>query len=189
MEIFNYVMVLASIILGLGITHLLQGVVAIAQHPGRYKPYWVHLVWVVSTFIGAIFWWWWEFRLSQTAVWTFQLYLFVLLYALIIYVNCALLFPSDLKEYAGYEEFYYSRRRWLLGIGVAHALADVADTLLKGWAHFTSLGWSYPVAIAAMLVLFTGGMITQNRRYHATVALLLLAYQLALAFMSFQTVA
>ena len=61
--------------------------------------------------------------------------------------------------------------------------------MLKGWAHFASLGWTYPAAIAAMLILFTGGMITQNRRYHATIAILLLAYQLVLAFMSFQTVA
>ena len=189
MEIFNYVMVLASIILGLGITHLLQGVAGIAQHPGRNRLYWVHLVWVASTFLGAVFWWWWEFRLSTTTVWTFQLYLFVLLYAFIIYLNCALLFPSDLKGYAGYEDYFYSRRRWLLGIGVAHALADVADTLLKGWSHFASLGWTYPAAITAMLILFAGGMITQNRRYHATIALLLLAYQLVLAFMSFQTVA
>ena len=189
MEIFNYVMVLASIILGLGITHLLQGVASLAQHPGRNKPYWIHLVWVASTFIGAIFWWWWEFRLSQTAVWTFQLYLFVLLYAFIIYLNCALLFPSDLRDYSGYEDYFYSRRRWLFGIGIAHGLVDVVDTLLKGWAHFASLGWVYPAATAAMLGLFVGGMITRNRPYHAFVALLLLAYQVALAFLAFQTVA
>ena len=82
-----------------------------------------------------------------------------------------------------------SRRRWLLGVGVAHAVIDVIDTLLKGWAHFLSLGWAYPTAIVVMLIGFTIGMITQNRLYHATIAILLLAYQLVLAFMSFQTVA
>jgi hypothetical protein len=45
MEIFNYVMVLSSVIIGLAITHLLQGAARIVQHPGRYNAYWVHLVW------------------------------------------------------------------------------------------------------------------------------------------------
>ena len=44
MEMFNYVMVLASVIIGLGIAHLLQGVGGIVQHPGREKIYWVHLL-------------------------------------------------------------------------------------------------------------------------------------------------
>jgi multisubunit Na+/H+ antiporter MnhC subunit len=39
MELFNYVMVLASIVIGLAITHLLQGVARIVQHPGRDKIY------------------------------------------------------------------------------------------------------------------------------------------------------
>src|SRR3954467_1167590 len=67
MEMFNYVMVLASVIIGLGITHLLQGVGGIVQHPGREKTYWVHLLWVAATFLRAMFWWWFEFRLSKTA--------------------------------------------------------------------------------------------------------------------------
>lgn len=43
---FNYVMVLASVIVGLGVTHLLQGIVSIVQHPGRERVYWIHLTWV-----------------------------------------------------------------------------------------------------------------------------------------------
>ena len=48
--------------------------------------YWVHLAWVAAAFLNAIFWWWWQFRLSEQ-VWTFQLYVFVLLYAVLIYVR------------------------------------------------------------------------------------------------------
>jgi len=188
MEIFNYVMVLASVILGLGVTHLLQGIASIAQHPGRHRLYWVHLVWVAGVFVSALLWWWWEFRLSQTNVWTIQLYLFVLAYAFIIYLNCALLFPSDLEGYGSFEDYFYSRRRWIFGIALVHTLVDIADTSLKGWAHFASLGWPYPVAIFVMLVVFTFCIITANRRYHAAVAVSFLAYQLVLGFMSFQTV-
>ena len=46
MDIFEYISVLTSIIIGLGIAHLLRGVASLVQHPGRHRIYWVHLVWV-----------------------------------------------------------------------------------------------------------------------------------------------
>jgi len=187
MEIFNYVMVLASIIIGLAITHLLQGAARIVQHPGRDKPYWVHLVWVAAAFLGAIFWWRWEFRLS-TQAWTFQLYVFVLLYAVIIYLRAALLFPESLDGYDGYEDYLYSRRGWFFGLAIAQTVTDVADTLLKGWAHFMNLGWPYAAGMAAMLILFGIAIRTDNRRFHGALAIAFLAYQIVLALSLFQSV-
>lgn len=184
---FNYVMVLASIIIGLAITHLLQGIARIVQHPGQARLYWVHLVWVASNFLGAIFWWWWEFRLSEQ-IWTFQLYVFVLFYAFIIYLRCALLFPADLEGYDGFKGYFYSRRSWLFGLGAGQIVIDLIDTLLKGAAHFASLGLVYPLASVAMLLLFTIAAITRNERFHAFFAVLLLVYQLFLALTFFNTV-
>ena len=57
MEIFEYIAVLTSIIIGLGMAHLLRGVVRIIQHPERYPVYWIHLGWVVYMFISLVFWW------------------------------------------------------------------------------------------------------------------------------------
>jgi hypothetical protein len=187
MEIFNYVMVLASIIIGLAITHLLQGVTRLVQHPGKVKLYWVHLVWVAAAFLGAIFWWWWEFRLS-TQAWTFQLYVFVLLYAVIIYLRAALLFPDSLEGYDGYEGYLYSRRGWFFGLAIAQTLIDVVDTLLKGWAHFLSLGWPYATGMAAMLLLFGLAIFTENRHFHGALAVAFFVYQIVLALSLFQSV-
>src|SRR3954447_24256174 len=81
MEIFNYVMVLASVVIGLALTHLLQGAARIVQHPRRYNAYWVHLVWAAYIFEYAALWWWYEFGFSGRAHWTFGLYGFILLYS------------------------------------------------------------------------------------------------------------
>lgn len=110
MSPFEYVSVLTSIVVGLALAHLLKGVASIVQHPGRRRAYWVHLVWVAFMFFQAIFFWWWEFALEPLEVWTFKLYLFVLFYAFVIYLLCALLFPSDLEDYSGYEDYFISRR-------------------------------------------------------------------------------
>jgi hypothetical protein len=73
MTIFDYVMVLASIIIGLSVTHLLQGLARIVYQSGWSQIYWVHVLWVISLLEIAIFWWWWEFAFSSTHVWTFGL--------------------------------------------------------------------------------------------------------------------
>lgn len=46
MDFFNHIKTVISIILGLSIGCLLNGTVKFVQHPGRTKPYWVHLLWV-----------------------------------------------------------------------------------------------------------------------------------------------
>ena len=50
MTTFEYLAVLISIIVGLGITHLLGGVARFIHHPDRYKFYWVHLLWICYAF-------------------------------------------------------------------------------------------------------------------------------------------
>jgi len=187
MEMFNYVMVLASVIIGLGITHLLQGVGRIVEHPGREKTYWVHLLWVTATFLRAIFWWWFEYRLSQTVEWTFTLYLFVLAYAFLIYLWCALLFPRDLEGYDGFKGYFYSRRRWFFGLLLAGQAVDVADTLLKGVAHFQSLGPSYIIGIVILSVLLLIAMRTRSERFHAAFGIFAVGYLIAYPWLVFDT--
>ena len=188
MGVFEYVSVLTSIIVGLGIAHLLRGVAGLIQHPGRHKSDWIHLLWVGFMFFQAIFWWWWEFAFESLEGWTFQLYLFVLLYATLIYLLCALLFPSDLEGYAGYEGYFMSRRRWFFGIMTMYFLADFLDTWLKGAEYFASLGLEYPITSSLYIVGSVIGMLTMNRRYHAAFALIAFVYQIEWAFRSYSTI-
>jgi len=187
MEFFNYVMVLASVIIGLGVTHLLTGVADIVQHPLRAKIYWIHLLWVAATFLRAIFWWWFEFGYSG-ATWTFGLYLLVLGYALLIYLWCALLFPRNLDGYDGYKDYFYSRRKWFFGVGLAADLADIADTLAKGVAHFLSLGPLYLVGQAVLITLFIIALRSRNERFHAFFAIYAIGWLLIYPVTNFYTI-
>lgn len=187
MEFFNYAMVLASVIIGLAVTHLLQGVAKLIQHPDRAKLYWVHLLWVALMFLNALFLWWWEYQLSSVRHWTFELYVFVLSFSVVLYLICAVLMPSDLGAYASYRAYYYSRRRWLFGLVLLFSLMDFADSAIKGAAHLASLGWPYFTAFATRSVLLLGAIKTRNSRYHAFVVLLFIAQLIVLAFRSFHT--
>jgi len=188
MEMFEYVAVLTSIIIGLGIAHLLHGMARLIQHPDQDRAYWVHLTWAFYMFLTTVFWWWWEFRLEGVEVWTFQLYLFVLLYAVLLFLLCALLFPASLEGYDGFKGYFYSRRAWFFGIGACIEVVDLGDTLLKGTEYFASLGPEYVASVAIQIPMFVVAMRTKNERFHAVFAVVMVLYQLSFALRMFQTV-
>jgi hypothetical protein len=182
--IFEYISVLTSIIIGLGIAHLLRGMAGLVQHPGRHKLYWVHLVWVGYMFFNMVFWWWWEFNLGKLEVWYFPNYLFVLIYAVLLYLCCALLFPSDLTGYSGFEDFFISRRVWFFGLLAFTNVIDVYDTWMKGAEHFANAGNEYLVLTGFNFIASVIAAVTPNRIYHACLAIAAISYQVqwALSF-------
>jgi hypothetical protein len=188
MAMFEYIMVLASIIIGLAMTHLLQGVAGIVQHPKRDRLWWVHLVWVGWVFLFAIFWWWWEFRYRLVQEWTFPLYVFVVAYAFLVYLMAAMLFPKDLEGYDGFKDYFLARRRWFFALLFAACVFDFADTWLKGPEHFASLGPEYFVYLAVVSLGAVWGALTRSERAHAAIGVVLLAYQASWAALSFTTV-
>lgn len=177
MEIFEYISVLTSIIIGLGITHLLKGVAGLIQHPQREEIYATHLAWVAYMLFTTVLWWWWQFGLDERPEWTLGIYLFVSMFALVFYLLCALLFPSDMDDYEGYHDYFMSKRSWFLGLLATAYLLDLLDTLLKGVDHFRRLGLDYPIQAVVIAGLCVLGVRTRSRRYHAILVSIVLTSQ------------
>src|SRR5436305_14647648 len=95
MHMFEYVIVLTSIVIGLALTHLMQGVAGVIQHPQRPRVWGGHLVWVAYLFVSIVFWWWWGFCLQLVEQWTFSIYAFVIFYAFYLYLFCPMLVPKN----------------------------------------------------------------------------------------------
>lgn len=167
-DLYPHVRVVISIIVGLCITTLLSGFARFVQHPRRQRASLLHLGWAFSLLLWIIHFWWWEFRLSMIEEWTFDIYFFVILYTTLYYLLCTLLFPSDLNDYAGYEDYFISRRKWFFGLLAVAFVADVVDTELKGSAYFHSFGIEYPIRIVGNLILCLIAFITPNRRIQLT---------------------
>jgi len=187
MDFFEYVMVLASIVVGLGLTHLLQGILDLIQE--RTKPYWVHLVWVAWAFIQAIFWWWWEFRYSETEQWTFPLFMFVICYAFLVYLLCGFLFPKNIQEYGDFRTYFYARKKWFFCVLILFFAADLIDTMLKGMDYFVSLGPIYTIATLIIIAGAFAAALLNSPRYHAVFAIGMVAFQWFWVLRNFYTVA
>ena len=74
------------------------------------------------------------------------------------------------------------------GLLLAGQAIDVADTLLKGMAHFRSLGPSYPVGIASLSALALVAIRTRSERFHGAFAIFAVVYLLAYPWLVFDTV-
>jgi hypothetical protein len=165
---FEHLSVLISIVIGLGITHLLMSAHRLVQARERVRPYWLSLLWAGLIFISQVEWWWASFSFRQQMEWNFFYFLFVLVSPVALYLAAAFVLPEvepgqtyDLREY------YYRTRGWFFSI---LALSPALDAVRRGIqaGSPTDLGaWSN--AIAAVLV---GSLaLTRRESYHALLTL------------------
>lgn len=188
MSIFEYISVLSSIIVGFGITQLLRGVVQMIHNPEESKPCLVHLLWMLSTFLLSIFWWWFQFILADVSKWTFSAYSFVIVYAVTIYLLCAVLVPANVQRFGDYKTFFYSNRHWFFGIFILQRMVDILDTLAKGGLErFFGFGPEYYVAGPVEMLLAGIAIYTRNEKYHLAFAVAIILFQIAIVIRLFPT--
>lgn len=173
-QILPHIRVVLGIILGLSITTLLKGIASIIEHPRKFGWSAIHMSWVIWALVSIVTFWWWEFNLSEVEVWTFGAYLFVVAYCSSYFLLAALLFPTDIREFGGYEDYLLHRRRWFFGVVALILLLDLADTSLKGEIRWRELGAAYPVRTAAMLLIAGLGAAFASRRLQLGLALVAL---------------
>ena len=178
MHMFEYVIVLISIVIGLALTHLMQGIAALIQNHRRTRIWWVNLVWAAYMFLSILFWWWWEFQLQTIKAWTFAIYLFVISYALYLYLICAVLFPRNPEGYDSYKDYFLARRSWFFGLLIGWSVIDVVDTWVKGPDYFAS--HTQDTVIFNVILALTGiiGIAVRRPAVQAIIAVGQLAYVL-----------
>ena len=175
-DTFIHVRVLVGVVLGLGITRVLAGLARFVQHPGHKKLYLPHLLWCGTILLAAIHFWWFELDLARIHPWPFELFVFVLLYAFLYFLLATVLIPDAIDEYANWEDYFFSRRKWFFALLAITVPVDLTDTLAKGPAYFESLGMEYPIRLGIVLVLCATAIWTKNRKFHLAFAILYLLY-------------
>jgi hypothetical protein len=189
MGAFEYLSVLISIILALGMTRVLAGVGEMLQARSRRRVYWVHAIWIINVFLYLVVAWWIFYRWRNQQPWTFFLFIFVLISPTLLYLASLLLFPreGDVDSAVDYKTHYYANHRAFFILFALFAPVDIVDSLLKGVPHFLNLGLPYIV----INVLFPAGLvtaaITRNERYHQFYAIYFLVQTIVNSFLLFRT--
>jgi hypothetical protein len=189
MNAFEYLSVLISIILALGMTRVLAGVGEMLQARSRRHIYWVHAIWIVNLFLYLVVAWWIFYRWRNQQPWTFFLFVFVLISPTILYLASILLFPREgaIDESIEYKTHYYANDRAFFIIFALFVPIDIVDTLLKGIPHFLELGLLYNISAILQITGLTIAAITRNERYHQFFAVFFLIQTIAISFAIFHT--
>ena len=189
MGAFEYLSVLISIILALGMTRVLAGVGEMLEARSHRRLYWVHIIWTLNVFIYLVIAWWVFYRWRNEQTWTFFLFVFVLISPTILYLASLLLFPREggVDESVDYKAHFYANHRAFFIIFALYAPVDLVDTLLKGVPHFFELGPLYIVSLVLFLVGATTAAITRNERYHQFYAVFFLLQTIIISLRLFHT--
>jgi hypothetical protein len=189
MNAFEYLSVLISIILALGMTRVLGGVGEMLQARSRRRIYWVHVIWIFNVFIYLVIAWWIFYRWRNQQTWTFFLFVFVLVSPTVLYLASLLLFPreSDVNLAIDYKTHYYANHRAFFILFALFAPVDIVDSLLKGVPHFLDLGPQYIVINVLYCVGLITAAITRNERYHQFYAIFFLVQTIVNSSVLFRT--
>jgi hypothetical protein len=178
-EDFTHVRTIMGMVLGLSLARLVNGLTRFVQHPGSVKIYPVHIGWVVFLLISIIHFWWYEFHLSLVSEWTFPIYFFLILYTMIFAALTALLFPDQMNDYSGFEQYFDLRKKWFFGLLALTFLIDLGDTLIKGRQYFVSLGVEYPIHQAIFFLASIGAIFISGKRVQLILVSVAVVYQLS----------
>lgn len=183
---FQHVMVLTSIIIGLGITHLLLGVNTAIDLSGngnrRVRLSWASGLWLAYLFVVMVLFWWWEFRLLDILKhWSLWNYSVVIFYAMALFFAVALFIPRDWSQVTNLDDYFLSKHRWFYAALMLTLIIDFLDSYAKGGMKYvwgtSVLTWGMNIAGLPVTIV---GFRSANIRTHAIMAALFLLWQLVI---------
>ena len=188
MDQFEYVMVLVSIVVGLGVAHMLIGIGGVIDRltglGERMELSIAHGSWMGMIFSWLLLFWWWEFRFSELQPeWTVGLYFFLVSYSVMLFLLAVVLVPRNWDGVTSLDEFFVRRRVWFYSFLFLATSLDVIDALMKGgWGYVLEQGpWVWGFWLATVPVCVHGAR-SKTVAHHAVMGVSFFALQVFVGF-------
>lgn len=169
--VFDYLTVLISVVVGLSVTSFLTNVVRIVHLRAEVTISWEQLLWSVAILHWTVAFWWFTFVLARQTQWTFPLFVFLLLYATLLYVLMALLFPEGVPAGHDYRAQFMRNRAWFFGVFELFLCVDVVDYVIKADKDVSIVGHlQYAAFVGPLMILSLFALRTDNLVFHRVFA-------------------
>src|SRR3954447_15826271 len=162
MSSFEFISILMSIVLGLGVTNLLAGAGRAFYRRKQTPMDEVHIVLTLATLLLLALNWWVAFKWNRDVVWSFDKFLALMVWTIALYMLTTFLYPPDLSaEEEGRNRFEGNRSGYYSAM-IAFCLMDITQTALRG-GLFDPV-WYLPFA-GHFALLGGAGLIVRKRGY------------------------
>ena len=180
---FEFLTVLFSIIIGLALTHLLNGLgrAFYTRHSNRMDA--VHVAWTLTTFLILVLNWWVMMLWEEFDAWNFPTFLLMVLWVTSFYAMAVALYPARLPENVSYRILFEDNRSWFLVTFSGMCLLDISVTAIRddGMPDLVFL-----VFVGHLAMVGIAGVLIRRRWYDYAAAywvgLMLLAWSFEVRF-------
>jgi hypothetical protein len=165
---FEYIMVMVSIILGLGLTLALRGISRLIRSPQR-EP--VVVLWAIFLVFLYLQNWWAFWDMTTVVDWNILKFLFISLYVCTVYAMTELMLPMNSPPKTDWLAHFNSVRKWFFGMTIVLAMLGI----LLSW-YITGVPLVHPYRIMQLIILSLAfvGWFTPNLAVHRWIAALFL---------------
>ncbi len=178
MSAFEFLSVLISVVIGLGMANVLTGVGRMIQRHGEITVSATFVAWTLFLFHYMIIYWWTiVFGWQEWQNWNLVIFIFILTYGVILFLLSVILFPTDVPEGWDPHAHFIRMRHWFFGIFFVLIAIEFMDSYLKD--HLAQFSTGYLLMLATWLLGGAASWITEKRRIHAISAWAILISQVS----------
>lgn len=171
MGLFEFLMVLVSVVIGLGVTEVLTGWANLLRARTAIRFYWILVLLQFGVFFALLQQWWEFWDLAQVGEISFVAVLVVLFPPILLFLIAHLLFPRE-PEQNDLETYYYAQSPLVWGLVIAGTVEGTfVQPAVFGYPVLHPANISGIPLVGVCVVLALSG----NRRVHALLAPLVIA--------------
>ena len=136
MNQFDHLSIFVSMIIALGVRHLILSAANMINLRHKVRIYYPTLVWMISLLSLQLQIWWVFYYRHDNSDWSFFAFLFYLYIPITVSMLSHLLIP-EIKAETDLQEVFFHNRKWFLGLIASIAVASLSE-------DFVSFGYSRP---------------------------------------------
>ncbi len=163
MDAFEYLAVLISIVLGLGITQLLLGFARWLEQRSSFRPYGPAIAWAVFLLLVHLQTWWSMYGNRDYPDWSFLQFSIVLLQPIVLFLLAVVVFPGPNAPQHDLRENFLNQRPWFFGLFIALLVVSLVKDLIRDGSLPGPLNVGFHMAF---LVIGGVGFVFKEERVH-----------------------
>lgn len=170
MSSFEFLSVLISVVVGLGLANMFTGLGRLVHRRKTVSFSLAHAGWSVHLFsMMVVYWWTVVFGWQDYQNWNILIFLFILVYGFALFMLSALLYPSEVPERWDLREHFREIRGWFFAFYFLWFGSEMLDTWLKD--HFDDFSWPYALVMTSWAATALWAWASRHRWVHDTVAI------------------